>query len=154
MIRFKNNTGGYYSIKLTDYTGVRPEKVFSFPLPTTVLPIPHDYAAGIALDPYAMAAYEAGYFLVVDGKDEFDKLLSESGAISEEQIETIEKNILHDNLLLAALTTGKLETVKEYYNSPNRVRLVQLAIDNSDKITKEKLDYLEQEANISLSYED
>lgn len=150
MIRLKNNTGGYYSIKLSDYTGVRPDKIFSFPLPTTILPIHKDYAMSIPSDIYAFEAYKKGLFIVVEGEKEFDEILKESGFYTEEEIKTVQTNIVHDNLLLSALVNGTLDKVKEYVNSDNKLRLIQLAIDNKEKISQEKIKYIETVAGISL----
>lgn len=151
MIRLKNNTGGYYSIKLSDYTGARPDKIFSFPLPTTILPVHKDYIMSIPSDVYAYEAYKKGLFIVVEGEEEFNKILKESGFFTEEEIDATQKSIVHDNLLISALINGSLEKVKEYANSSNKLRLIQLAIDNKDKISQEKIKYIEKIAGISLS---
>ena len=150
MIRFKNNTGGWYALTLEDSTGMRPSKTFIFSTPSTELTIPTDYAASVVTDPYAMIAYKTGMFTVVQGQDEFDKLFVDSGMVTEEEVKEIKSKIVPDAMLLASLRDGKLSKVQEYIHSPNLERLVQLAIDNIDAISKEKIDAIEQATGVSL----
>ena len=150
MIRFKNNTGGWYALTLEDSTGMRPSKTFIFSTPSTELTIPTDYAASVVTDPYAMTAYKTGMFTVVQGQNGFDKLFVDSGTVTEEEVKEIKSKIVPDAMLLAALRDGKLSKVQEYIHSPNLERLVQLAIDNIDAISKEKIDAIEQATGVSL----
>lgn len=154
MIRLKNNTGGYYSLNLPDSTGMRPDKLFVFPLPTSELNIPADYAASIASNEYAYAAYQKGLFTVVTGADELEKYFIEYGLVTKEELQTVKANIVPDAMLLAALRDGKLAKVKEYINSPNLERLTQLAVDNIQSISKEKIDAIEKATGVSLTMED
>ena len=153
MIRLKNNTGGWYSLKLQDSTGIKQDRTFVFATPGAELTIPNDYAASIPSDPYAYPAYKMGLFIIVNGQDEFDNLMVESGMVNKEEVEKIKANIVPDAMLLAALKDGKLSKVKEYINSPNLERLVQLAIDNINSISREKIDAIEQATGVSLTIE-
>ena len=67
-----------------------------------------------------------------------------------EEVKEIKSKIVPDAMLLAALRDGKLSKVQEYIHSPNLERLVQLAIDNIDAISKEKIDAIEQATGVSL----
>lgn len=153
MIRLKNNTGGWYSLKLQDSTGTKFDRTFVFPLPDTELTVPDDYAASIASDLYALAAYKSGTFLVVKGQEELDAYLKENGNEDHEIVE-MKANIVPDAMLLAALKDGKLAKVKEYINSPNLDRLVQLAIDNIQSISKEKIGAIEEATGVSLTIDE
>lgn len=153
MIRLKNNTGGWYSLKLDDSTGIKPARTFTFLNENTELTIPADYAASIMTDPYATYAYKAGMFSVIGGAEELEKLAVESGAATAEEVKTINQNIVPDAMLIAALKNGKLAKVEEYINSPNLERLTQLAIDNLKSISQEKIDAIEKATGVSLSVE-
>lgn len=153
MIRLKNNTGGWYSLKLQDSNGEKFDKTFVFPLPETELNIPANYAASIANDLYALTAYKTGAFLVIKGQEELDKYLNENG-IEKEEAEEIKASIVPDAMLLAALRDGKLAKVEEYINSPNLERLVQLAINNIESISKEKIDAIEKATGVCLTIDE
>lgn len=151
MIRFKNNTGGYFSIRLEDITGMKPSKFFSFPMPSSELTIPSDYVATIPLNEYAYNAYQKGLFVITHGQDEFDKLMKESGMFEDKQYEEDKANIAPDTMLLAALRDGKLDKVMAYYNSPNKDRLMQIAADHINEISQEKINALEKASGISIA---
>lgn len=153
MIRLKNNTGGWYSLKLDDSTGVKPARTFTFLNEKTELTIPIDYAASIMTDPYAEYAYKAGMFSVISGADELEKLAVDSGTTTAEEIKVINQNIVPDAMLIAALKNGKLSKVEEYINSPNLERLTQLAIDNLKSISQEKIEAIEKATGVSLFVE-
>lgn len=154
MIRIKNNTGGYYSLQLEDSTGIKPDKFFIFPLPTTELAIPDDYAKSIAFNPYAIEAYRTGLFVVTQGQAELDQILIDSGSYDDKEVKEIKDNITPDAMLLAALRNGTVEKVMSYYESPNRDRLIQLAVDHCSEVASDKIDALEKASGLSIKIED
>lgn len=153
MIRLKNNTGGYYSLNLKDFQSMKMDRTFVFNTPGMELNIPDDYAASIPSDPYAFAAYKAGIFTVVNDQEKFNKMLVDAGVASPEETKVIQASIVPDGMLLAALKDGKLSKVQEYINSPNLERLVQLAVDNAQSISREKIDAIEKATGLAITVE-
>lgn len=153
MLRIKNNTGGYFSIQLEDSTGVKGPRVFRLPSATSQVTIPDDYAKSIAITDRAMSAYKKGYFTCVSGEEVITGTAVENGVGSKEEVEQIKKDIVPNAILTAALKSGTLAKIKEYLNSNNRDRLVQLAQENLDSISSEKIQAIEEATGVSLRIE-
>ncbi|MCF0115111.1 MAG: hypothetical protein HUJ56_07145, partial [Erysipelotrichaceae bacterium] len=47
MIRIKNNSGGYLSLYLDDYTGVKPSRWFIMPTADSEVAIPAEYESQV-----------------------------------------------------------------------------------------------------------
>lgn len=151
MIRLKNNTGGYYSLELEDSQSIKPNRTFVFNFPGMEINIPSDYAASIASNLYAYAAYKKGLFTVVKGQEELDGYFIEAGVATPEEIKSVNASIVSDAMLVAALKDGKLSKVEQYINSPNLDRLVQLAVDNIASISREKIDAIEKATGVAIT---
>ena len=81
MLRIKNNTGGYLSIQLPDYTGMRETRFFRMPNKNSQISIPDEYAKSIATDVYAFRAYQKGLFVCLNGEDIIINAAIENGLI-------------------------------------------------------------------------
>ena len=153
MLRIKNNTGGYLSIQLPDYTGMRETRFFRMPNKNSQISIPDEYAKSIATDIYAFRAYQKGLFVCLNGEDIIINAAIENGLIEPEKAQTVQSQIVPNALLLAALRDGTVAKVQEYLNSPNRERLIDLAQEHYKEISPSKIEAIEEKTGISLQIE-
>lgn len=147
----KNNIGCYFSIELTDYSGMNPSKFFIMERPEQEIPVPLDYALSIFVEPHAKKAYEKGDFIFTRNKEQFLQEAINLGLITKESNSVVEENSKSPAIILAVLKAGNKEKIKDLLESSNnKDKTIQIAIDNKNTLPLDVINFIEEKTQIAI----
>lgn len=146
----KNNLGCYFSIELTDYSGMNPSKFFIMDRPEQEIPVPTNYALSIFVEPHARAAYERGDFVLTRNKDQFLRFAAEQGLTTIEHEKEVELSAMTPALILAVLKNGTEKKIVELLQSKDKDKTVQVAIDHKEELPMSTINLIEDELQMAI----
>lgn len=139
------------SLHLEDVEGVLAARWFTMNGKTNRIGVPSNFALSIFINQSLQKMMNKNLF-EVENMDQLLALAKESGFISpseeEEKAYTAPKRT--EAMLLAIIRGGKIDKIKELFDSSDRERALELAIENAKSLPMETIEQIEKITRVAI----